>query len=113
MINIISCTWIFIRIIILCLAFFMCIVSTGTAVSIPAIAIISKRNTNNRESTFSVWLLQFVIQGGMGILAFCIWKSLYYEVWSPIIWGIIFLIPYFMIVSILDECVEKHQMEKK
>ncbi len=107
MINIISCTWIFIRIIILCLAFFMCIVSTGTAVSIPAIAIISKRNTNNRESTFSVWLLQFVIQGGMGILAFCIWKSLYYEVWSPIILGMIFLIPFFIIVSILAECSEK------
>ena len=113
MINIILCTWIFIRIIILCLAFFMCIVSTGTAVSIPAIAIISKRNTNNRESTFSVWLLQFVIQSGIGILTFCMWKALYYKIWDPVVWGMIFIIPYFIIVSILVEFVEKPQVEKK
>lgn len=113
MIEIFSWSWTFIRIIILCLTFFICIVSTGTAVSIPAIAVICKRNTNDRELTFTVWLLQFVIQSGIGILTFCMWKALYYKIWGPIIWGIIFLIPYFMIVSILDECVEKHQMEKK
>ena len=91
----------------LCLTFFICIVSTGTAVSIPAIAIICKRNTNDRKLTFTVWLLQFVIQSGIGILTFCMWKALYYKIWGPIIWGINFLIPYFMIVSILDEHIEK------
>ena len=107
MIEIFSWSWTFIRIIILCLTFFICIVSTGTAVSIPAIAIISKRNTNDRELTFTVWLLQFVIQSGIGIVTFCMWKALYYEVWSPIILGMIFLIPFFIIVSILAECSEK------
>ena len=107
MIEIISWSWIFIRIVIMCLTFFICIVSAGTAVSMPAIAIICKRDTNDCESTLTAWLLQFVIQGGMGILTFCIWKSLYYKVWSPVIWGIIFLIPYFIIVSILTERLEK------
>ena len=93
--------WNILRIILLCAAGFVFVITTSTALIIIVFAMEDKRSAPCKRLTPGVWLFAFFCQISCSLFAYAVWRALYYRIWQPVIWVGMALIPWLIIGSII------------